>query len=102
MPKKPPAYRPVRQRPDVVRPSAHARGYTRDWQKASKQFLDAHPLCVRCRAKGRVTGATVVDHITDHKGDQRLFWDEANWQPLCKPHHDHKTLVEGRTPRGRA
>lgn len=32
--------------------------------------------------------ATVVDHIKRHGGDQVLFWDKANWQPLCKPHHD--------------
>jgi 5-methylcytosine-specific restriction protein A len=25
-----------------------------------------------------------------------LFWDEDNWQALCKPCHDRKTAVEGR------
>ena len=32
--------------------------------------------------------ASVVDHVTPHQGDQRLFWDEANHQSLCKPCHD--------------
>lgn len=41
-----------------------------------------------CEAQGRITAATVVDHIKPHKGDQGLFWDRANWQALCKPHHD--------------
>ena len=41
-----------------------------------------------CEARGRVEPATVVDHIIAHKGDLKLFWDSANWQPLCKPHHD--------------
>jgi 5-methylcytosine-specific restriction endonuclease McrA len=41
-----------------------------------------------CRDKGRVTVATVVDHIIPHRGDQALFWDVSNWQSLCKPHHD--------------
>ncbi|WP_415405336.1 HNH endonuclease [Tateyamaria sp. SN3-11] len=27
--------------------------------------------------------ATLVDHITPHKGDTNLFWDRTNWQPLC-------------------
>lgn len=36
----------------------------------------------------RLTVATVVDHIVPHKGDQTLFWNEANWQPLCKLCHD--------------
>lgn len=38
--------------------------------------------------------AEVVDHIQSHKGDMRLFWDESNWQPLCKRHHDIKTASE--------
>ncbi len=39
-------------------------------------------------------GADVVDHIIPHKGDQSLFWDSSNWQPLCKHHHDQKTARE--------
>jgi 5-methylcytosine-specific restriction protein A len=27
-----------------------------------------------------------------------LFWDEGNWQPLCKSCHDHKTMIEDHTP----
>ncbi len=22
-----------------------------------------------------------VDHIIDHDGDEKLFWDQSNWQP---------------------
>lgn len=64
------------------------RPYNSRWRKARATFLAAHPLCVMCAKAGRVTAATVVDHIKPHKGDQRLFWDTANWQPLCKTHHD--------------
>ncbi|MEZ0212451.1 MAG: hypothetical protein ACAH27_05805 [Xanthobacteraceae bacterium] len=35
-----------------------------------------------------VEPATVVDHITPHKGDEDLFFRRANLQPLCKRHHD--------------
>ena len=70
------------------------RGYTRQWQKISRQYLQAHPLCAECMRQGRYTKATVVDHITPHRGDPRLFWDEANWQPMCKQCHDRKTLTE--------
>jgi 5-methylcytosine-specific restriction protein A len=38
--------------------------------------------------------AEVVDHIKPHKGDMTLFWDENNWQSLCKMHHDRKTILE--------
>lgn len=41
-----------------------------------------------CEKLGRVTPATVVDHIKAHKGSLSLFRDENNWQALCKPCHD--------------
>ena len=75
------------------------RGYGYAWQKARARFLQAHPLCVMCQdmKPPRVTAAEVVDHIIPHKGDQTLFWDEANWQPLCFSHHNgEKAEIEGR------
>ncbi len=74
-----------------------ARGYNYRWQKARERFLSANPLCCYCERTGRVTPATIVDHIAPHQGDQELFWDESNWQPLCKPCHDSiKAREEGR------
>ncbi|WP_343040029.1 HNH endonuclease signature motif containing protein [Methylocystis heyeri] len=40
--------------------------------------------------------ATVVDHITPHKGDIKLFWDRKNWQPLCEPCHNSRKQREER------
>ena len=60
-------------------------------EKARKQFLHTHPLCVECQKEGRYVKATVVDHVVPHRGDADLFWDRSNWQPLCKHHHDVKT-----------
>ena len=76
--------------PEVIRPAAK-RGYNRRWQKARKSYLEAHPLCVQCAKQGKYVRATVVDHIVPHRGDQKLFWDQNNWQPLCKSCHDKKT-----------
>ena len=78
------------------RADAETRGYGWEWQKARKFFLKRHPWCIRCKAKGRLVPATVVDHIKPHRGDAKLFWDETNWQPLCKSCHDHKTMTEDR------
>lgn len=78
--------------------SASSRGYGSRWQKVSKAFIQDHPLCAECLKQGRYTEATVVDHITPHRGDQRLFWSESNWQPLCKPCHDKKTGREDSKP----
>ena len=76
--------------PEEVR-SAEQRGYGRAWQKARKKYLEVHPLCVECMKEGKYVKATDVDHIVPHRGDKILFWDESNWQPLCKPCHDKKT-----------
>lgn len=70
------------------------RGYGYKWQQARKKFLRAHPICVRCYAEGKITEATVVDHIVPHRGDMSLFWDKSNWQPLCEHHHNVKTMTE--------
>lgn len=74
-----------------------ARGYGYKWQKARERYLMDHPLCCYCQRDGIITAASVVDHIVPHKGDASLFWNEANWQPLCKPCHDSvKAKEEGR------
>ena len=75
------------------RAGAVERGYSSRWQKARKQFLAKHPLCTECQRSGKLTPATVVDHIKPHRGDKVLFWDESNWQPLCKKCHDRKTRM---------
>lgn len=64
------------------------RGYNYKWQKARERHLLDSPLCVYCARLGRTTAATVVDHVTPHRGDMKLFWDQTNWQSLCKTCHD--------------
>ena len=76
---------------DRLRGSAAERGYDGKWRSARRQFLKRNPLCADCMKAGKVTPATVVDHIIPHRGDKKLFWDEKNWQPLCKDCHDRKT-----------
>ena len=68
--------------------SSAALGYGHRWQVARALFLRLNPLCRMCGQSGVLTPATVVDHITPHRGDPVLFWDQANnWQPLCATHH---------------
>ncbi|WP_340080684.1 HNH endonuclease [Streptococcus agalactiae] len=76
--------------------STKAKGYNSRWNKARLRYLKLHPLCVYCQRKGRLTKATVVDHITPHRGDQDLFWNQTNWQSLCKSCHDRKTKTADR------
>jgi 5-methylcytosine-specific restriction protein A len=71
-------------RHDRRRPSAARRGYNGEWRKASREYLARHP---HCRMPGCNRLASLVDHIIPHRGNDRLFWDRTNWQPLCTPCH---------------
>ncbi|VFS89174.1 HNH endonuclease [Kluyvera cryocrescens] len=85
-----------------VKSNSDPRIYGSKWDRGRQSFLRAHPLCVMCQEQGKVAAATVVDHIIPHKlkealrsggkdalsKAQKLFWDQKNWQGLCKPHHD--------------
>lgn len=93
MPTRPPRHRPspaqTRETKRVeYRGSASSRGYGAQWRKLRKMHLQANPVCVFCETHGRVVLATVVDHITPHKGDRRLLYDPHNLQSLCKTCHD--------------
>ena len=68
--------------------SATSRGYDAAWRRVRSRHLRLHPLC---EEPGCSALATVVDHIVPHRGDQLLFWDQENWQALCKGCHDQKT-----------
>jgi 5-methylcytosine-specific restriction protein A len=104
MPKRPPTHKPLRINAPKHEPvagaswragkSAAKQGYDARWRKSRAAFLKRHPLCVHCECDHRLTPATVVDHITPHRGDMLVFWDQGNWQPLCKMHHSRKTAKE--------
>lgn len=66
------------------------RGYGGRWQRERAAFLKRaeNALCVMCTAEGKTVASQVVDHIVPHRGDEAPMWDQTNWQPLCKPHHD--------------
>lgn len=111
MPSKPPIFRPAhlgtaqqgRQAYERERGSARERGYTPTWDKAARHYRNLHPLCLGCQANGRVTIAEVVDHTVPHKGNQELFWAEANWQSSCTPHHSIvKQILEDLYAQGKA
>lgn len=85
-----------RKQADDRRGSSTERGYGYKWQQVSKAFLKAHPICecADCKASSVLLPSTVVDHITPHKGDMKLFWQRDNWQAMNKKCHDKKTAKE--------
>jgi len=76
------------------RDSTSVKIYDSRWKKARERFLKINPLCNECLKEKNIVPATVVDHIVPHRGDKNLFWDESNWQPLCKRCHDKKTRTQ--------
>lgn len=88
------AERERKRQVDQRRSNSASRGYGHKWRMARARFLQLHPLCADCAKAGITTAAQVVDHIEPHKGDQYLFWNEANWQPLCQSCHSRKTARE--------
>ncbi len=87
--------KPAGERPGR-RGSSASRGYGHRWRLARAGYLRLHPLCRPCARAGRARAAAVVDHVRPHRGDRALFWDPANWQPLCRPCHDSRKQREER------
>lgn len=55
--------------------------------------------CRRCGLVLAETSQLVADHIRPHRGDEALFWDDANLQCLCKACHDRDKQAEERAGR---
>lgn len=70
------------------------------WQQKRARQLAKHPLCRMCMDEGRVTKATVADHIKPHRDDPDLFWN-GELQSLCGPHHNStkQALEKGGKPK---
>ena len=68
------------------------------WQRLRMQVFIRDTFTCQMPECGRIEGDTsrlICDHKQPHRGDARLFWDEANLQTLCKPCHDtHKQRLE--------
>lgn len=73
--------------------SAAQRGYGRQHRKVREQLLGQEPLCRLCKIKGRVTVATIADHVTPiAKGG--AIHDINNLQPVCSECHVDKSNAD--------
>lgn len=69
------------------------------WQGLRRDALRrAMWRCALCRVllyqSSPMPFSAIVDHITPHRGDWRLFIDPANLQALCKQCHDGAKRAE--------
>ena len=74
------------------RGTTHERGYGRHWQLLRLLVLNEEPTCRRCAGRGRVTAATLVDHILPLRDGGTN--DRENLQPLCLDCHAVKTQAD--------
>ncbi|MCG8434157.1 MAG: HNH endonuclease, partial [Gammaproteobacteria bacterium] len=73
---------------------------TATWRAIRDAQLAAEPLCRMCADEGRVTEATVCDHVEPHRGDWQRFVG-GPFQSLCATHHSkHKQRIEAAAPQG--
>ena len=94
-------WQPAPTKPAYVAHAARSAAYgTARWQNARAAQLARVPCCEACAQHGRTTPATVCDHVVPVRlgGD---FWDEGNYQSLCRPCHQAKSATE-RTQQGPA
>ncbi len=69
------------------------RHYGRQHQKLRAQLLATEPLCRMCKAAGRITAATIADHIVPlAKGGAPN--DITNLQPVCRDCHQDKSNAD--------
>jgi 5-methylcytosine-specific restriction protein A len=62
------------------------------WREIREAQLCREPLCRECTKAGRVTAATVCDHVDGNANNNPA--DGSNYQSLCKTCHSAKTARE--------
>jgi 5-methylcytosine-specific restriction endonuclease McrA len=70
--------------------------YGRRWGKKRAAQLEQYPFCRLCEATGRMTIATVADHVIPHRDDPELFWG-GDLQSLCSTCHDAVKQTQEKT-----
>lgn len=63
------------------------------WKALRADQLNREPLCRMCEGDGRVTPATVCDHVEPHRGDVERFW-AGPFASLCTPCHSRRKQRE--------
>lgn len=77
-----------------MRVNPHKRLYdSAAWKRRRHALLQAEPLCRLCAARGKVTPATVADHVQPHRGDLQKFY-HGDLQPLCATCHSGAKQAE--------
>lgn len=72
----------------------HRARKTASFRRQREAFLRDNPFCAEHDRHGVKRLGGVLDHIKPHRGDDVLFWDQDNWQNLCRECHNAKSSRE--------
>jgi 5-methylcytosine-specific restriction enzyme A len=70
------------------RGSSSDRGYDSEWKRLRGWHLKREPNCRECYFRGRLTAATMVNHVIPIQDAPELRLDKRNLSSVCKDHHD--------------
>ena len=70
---------------------------TARWKRTRAHQLAIEPLCRMCKEAGRVSAATVCDHVDPRSKDTEEGFFAGPFASLCKPHHDGAKQQQERT-----
>lgn len=62
--------------------------YNAAWDKLSRRYRKAHPLCQECERNGFITPATEVHHIVKVADDPSRLLDVTNLMSVCRACHE--------------
>jgi 5-methylcytosine-specific restriction protein A len=88
------------QTSDARRGSSRERGYTTQWDKASKRYRIDHPVCeyglVGALIPKHLAGSTRVDHLYPQRTYASVFWERKWWVASCDACDAAKQALEHR------
>jgi len=67
---------------------------SRRWKRYREEYRARHPLCIQCQEQGITKPMWAIDHVIPHGGNETLFWNPKNHQPLCLECHNRKSQQE--------
>ena len=70
---------------------------TQRYIKLRAAFIRMNPLCAECQRQRLTNLSEELDHIVPFTDAPQRFWDQTNWQALCRACHEQKTGLENRS-----
>ncbi|MCW5758279.1 MAG: HNH endonuclease [Phenylobacterium sp.] len=70
-----------------------------EWRRTRVRVFERDDYTCQWEGCGLIVARPHADHISPHRGDRALFFDDANVQTLCPPHHNSAKQRQERAAR---